>query len=65
MAWIKETPTASGAYWAIMRAGQAPTLLYVNQFGLLMQFGSRELLSFYYDVYAWWDQPVQPPQEPV
>jgi hypothetical protein len=62
MAWTKETLTASGAYWAILHAGLAPELLYINQFGLLMQFGSRELLSFAYDIYMWWDQPVIAPQ---
>lgn len=64
MAWTADAPTKSGAYWAVLRLGQEPVLLYINSVGLLRQFGTQELLSFYSDVYCWWDEEVKSPAAP-
>lgn len=64
MAWTADAPTKAGAYWAVLRLGQEPVLLHINSVGLLRQFGTQELLSFYYDVYCWWDEEVKPPLAP-
>lgn len=58
--WVKETPSEPGHYWVLIH-GVSPELICLTRQGVVLRFGTNELISTYYDVKQWWSEPVALP----
>lgn len=57
--WTKDYPKESGYYW-IKRSNGTKQIVYLSKHELVLQIGTRDLLSTHYDIKAWGSKIAEP-----
>lgn len=58
--WTKEHPKEPGYYWVKRTVNGAKEIVYVSKHDIVLQIGTREALSSYYDIHEWGSKLEEP-----